>query len=134
MSGAAIRAGMAYFAIIFAVAFGLGTLRVVAIAPALGERGAVLLEVAVLLSIAWPVAAVLIRRAGLGRAVGPRLAMGAVALVLLALAEVALAWALFGRAPSEIWISWQTGAGAIGLAGQVAFGLIPVLLLLRPAA
>lgn len=49
----AALAGLAYFTLVFAAGFGLGTLRVLALAPILGEGGAVLLELPIILAIAW---------------------------------------------------------------------------------
>ena len=48
-----ITAGLVYAALVFAVGFALGALRVTLIAPRLGETRAVLLEAPVMLAVSW---------------------------------------------------------------------------------
>jgi len=74
----AIKAGLAYFAIVFTVAFLLGILRVFAVAPRLGETGAVLAEVPIILSASRLACGWLVRRLGASDR-GIRLAMGGTA-------------------------------------------------------
>ena len=54
-----------------------------------------------------------------------RLWMGIWAFGLLMVAEYVLATNLMGARPSSYFSHWATPAGAIGLAGQIAFALIP---------
>jgi hypothetical protein len=53
--------------------------------------------------------------------------MGGVALVLLLGAELGLSVLAFGRTIAEHLASYGSPAGALGLAGQVAFALFPLL-------
>jgi len=115
-----------YVATVFAAAFILGTLRVLVLAPRLGELAAVTLEVPVVLGLSWIVAGWVLRRWPLPRP-GQRLAMGALAFALLMLAETALGLSLFGRTMSEILAPMATLPGLVGLAGQIGFGLVPAL-------
>jgi hypothetical protein len=52
--------------------------------------------------------------------------MGGVAFALLMAAELAMSVLLFGRNPSDFVAGYRTMPGAIGLAAQVAFGLMPI--------
>lgn len=124
-SPGAVKAGAAYFAVVFCVGFALGILRVLVTAPRLGETGAVLLEAPVILTASWFVARGCIAAFAVPPARRPRLTMGAVALALTLIAELALSVLLFGRTPAEHLATYVHPAGYIGLAAQIAFALIP---------
>lgn len=128
---AALVAGAAYAAVAFAAGFVLGTLRVLVVAPRLGELGAVALEVPVMLAVSWLACARLERRFAVPRAAGARLAMGATGFVLLQAAEVALGGVAFGRGPAEQLDALAHAPGAIGLVAQLAFAAIPIVRLAR---
>ena len=124
---ASARAGLFYFAIIFACGFLLGTVRTLLLLPAFGPLVAVALELPVMLGLAWIVAGRLTRgRAALADAAA-RLSMGGIALALLMVAEFALAIAGVGQAPSAYAASLLTPHGLLGFAGQALFGLLPWL-------
>jgi hypothetical protein len=123
-----LHAALAYWAAIFALGFALGTVRTLWLAPALGELAAVALELPVMLGASAWAAHRLTRRHAIA-APGPALAMGALAFALLLAAELALALAL-GRSAGEWLASLGEPPGLLGLAGQVAFALMP--LALRP--
>jgi hypothetical protein len=117
---------LVYVAAVFAVAFALGTLRVLLVAPRLGELAAVALEVPVVLCLYWLVAGRVLRRWPLtGR--GQRLAMGALAFVCLMALELIVATGLFGRPLDGVLAAMATLPGLVGLAGQIGFGLVPAL-------
>ncbi len=125
--GAAARAGLAYFAAVFAAGFVLGTLRVMVVVPALGEVAAVLLELPVMLALSWVACRWLIARFRVAARPAERLAMGGVAFAVLMLAEAGLAILGFGQSLAG-YLSALTGLpGAIGLAGQVAFAAMPLV-------
>jgi hypothetical protein len=56
-----------------------------------------------------------------------RLAVGLVAFALLMAVETGLSVTLFDRSLAQQVSAYATLAGAIGLAGQLAFALIPLL-------
>ncbi|MEQ5788344.1 hypothetical protein J3454_10605 [Erythrobacter sp. NFXS35] len=118
------KAGLAYWGIIFALGFVLGTIRTLWLAPMIGLLPATALELPLMLAASWIAAGWLIRRFGIGTG-GEALAMGALAFALLMLAECALAVVLAGQSPAQ----WLAGFGEphalLGLAGQVVFALIP---------
>jgi phosphoglycerol transferase MdoB-like AlkP superfamily enzyme len=116
---------LAYFAPVFAFAFAFGALRVTLIAPEIGALAAVALEVPLILGFSWIVAGRTLRRWPLPR--GSAVLMGCLAFLVLMLAEFALAFALSGQTPSAYAATFLTGPGALGLAGQLGFALIPAL-------
>ncbi len=120
------RPALFYVGVVFGLAFCLGVLRVMWIAPWLGEVGAVLVEVPLVLAISWIAAGAALRRWPL-RPWGDRAAMGAMAFVALMALELALGGFGFGRTPADMLRSMSTPAGLIGLAGQIGFGLIPLV-------
>jgi len=124
---AAIRAGTFYFLILFAFGFVLGTLRTLVLVPALGPLAAVALELPVMLGLSWVVAGRLTRRRPALAGARARLVMGAIALAFLQVAEFALAVVGFGLAPAAYLSGLVSAHGALGLAGQLAFGLLPWL-------
>lgn len=119
-----VAAAVSYFAAVFAVAFVLGALRVTLLAPQTGPLLAVALEVPLVLALSWLVAGRVLRRWPL--ALSDRLAMGGLAFVLLMLAELSLALT-FGQTPAGFLSDFATPPGALGLAGQIGFGVIPAL-------
>jgi len=121
----AAKAGLAYFAVVFAAGFAMGTARELVIAPRLGSVGAVLVELPIMLVLSWFAAGRLVMAFAVASDGAARLAMGALAFVLLQGGEMALA-AAFGLAPVAYVAGLASLKGAIGLAGQVAFALIPL--------
>lgn len=124
---AALRAGMIYFAIVFAVGFVLGAIRVLAVIPQFGETAAVLIELPVMLALSWVACAWLVRRFAVPRRVPERLAMGGLAFVLLMAAEVGVSVFGFGRTLAEHVQAFQTASAQLGLAAQLVFAALPVV-------
>ncbi len=120
-------AGLAlvYWAPVFAFAFALGILRIVWIAPALGAVAATLVEVPLVVAASWLVARRLLTR-NPGMSPQQALAVGLLGFALLMVAELALALML-GWSINRWLAGMQVPAGAIGLLGQIGFGLIPWL-------
>jgi hypothetical protein len=123
----ALKAGVIYFAIIFAVAFALGAVRVLYVIPHIGETGAVMIELPVLLVLSWWVCGAVLKRYAVPQSMGHRALMGLMSFTLLMTAELAVAMFAFGRPPAELFDAFATPGGAIGLAGQIAFALIPLM-------
>lgn len=121
----ALVAGSYYFQIVFAIGFTLGTLRALLLAPRLGEVGALVIELPIILAASWIVAGRLVARFKVPAA--QRLVMGAFAFTLLILAEAVLSVFLFGRSFADHLAHFRTPAGALGLAGQVVFAALPAL-------
>lgn len=123
---AALRAGLAYGVALFAAGFVLGTLRVLVMAPALGPVAAVVLELPVMLAVAWWLAGALARRFAVPRGVD-RLAMGLAGFVVLMACEVGLGLWGFGLTPLEVLAGFRSNEGALGLAGQTLVIIMPLL-------
>jgi hypothetical protein len=119
-----VRAGSAYFALIFSLGFVLGTVRVLAVIPRIGEFAATLVEIPLILTASWFVSGWLIRRMQIAPDTRSRLLMGAAAFGLAMIAEPLLGLS-FGRSLSDQWSALLRPAGMAGLAGQALFGLMP---------
>lgn len=122
---AALAAGALYFLIMFAFGFALGTVRVVLLAPALGELLALLTELPVMLSLSWIASRRIVRNRPALSGTAPRLTMGIFALTLLICAEFVLADSAFGLRPGAYLMGYTTLVGLLGLTGQLAFALFP---------
>jgi hypothetical protein len=122
----ALRFGTVYFLIVFACAFVTGVVRTLFVTPALGPTLAVMAEVPLIIAVSWLVArwmvlrTVPMRRAALAMA-------GMIAFALLMAAEAALAKALTGQSPAQWAASLFVVPGLIGLAGQLVFALMPLI-------
>jgi hypothetical protein len=119
-----LRAAIAYWAVVFALGFVLGTVRVLWLAPLIGLLPATALELPVMLGASWLASGWLVRRFGIA-AQGEALAMGLAAFALLMTAECALAVTMMGQNPAQWLVDLRQPHALLGLAGQVIFGLIP---------
>lgn len=124
---AALKAGCAYFLVVFAIGFVLGTIRVLLVIPQLGDTSAVLLELPVMLALSWIACGWLVRRFAVPPEAGARLAMGALAFALLMVGELLVSEFGFGRTPVEHLESYRTAGAQLGLVGQLVFALFPYL-------
>ncbi len=122
-----LKAGFVYFAVVFAAGFVLGTVRVLLLTPMLGKTGAVLTELPVILVISWLVCRWLVAKGPVPATLPARLAMGIVAFALLMAAEAGLAIFVFGQDVTGYLRSYQTMHAMLGLAGQLAFALFPLV-------
>ncbi|MFM7444523.1 MAG: hypothetical protein ACKO2N_11525 [Tabrizicola sp.] len=102
----------------------LGALRVTLIAPQIGPVPAVALEIPLVLALSWTVSGRVLARWPMRGA--QRSLLCALAFTLLMLLELATALA-FGQTPATFLTDMATPAGALGLAGQVGFALIPLI-------
>jgi hypothetical protein len=122
---AILIAAILYFAIVFAFAFAMGVARTLAVTPWLGPTAAVLLEIPAVLAVSWIVARRLLRDRPFDA--GQCAAMGAIAFALLMVSEAALAGVLRG----QTLVAWAhdvaTPLGLIGLAGQIGFAAMPLV-------
>ena len=119
-------AGALYAIIVFLIGFILGTIRVLLVAPRLGETTAVILEAPMMLAASWFVCRWCVDRLDVRRTVPARLLMGLVAFLVLMSAEVDLGVVL-DRSIIDQLAMHKSASGAIGLAAQVIFAIFPVL-------
>ena len=125
----ALRAGCTYFAGAFAVGFLLGVLRTLVLVPRIGETVAVLIELPIILGVSWLICGHILRRAPLSS--GEAVVMGAAAFVLLMIAELSMSILLANRTFTAHLALDSDVAHLLGLAGQIAFALFPVLQAMR---
>ncbi len=118
-----VKAAFAYTLPVFAVAFGLGALRVTLVGPMLGALPAVALEVPLVLAVSWVVAGRVLMHWPLR---GQRPALALLSFAILMGLELATALA-FGQTPAQFLTAMTTPAGVLGLAGQIGFALIPLV-------
>jgi hypothetical protein len=118
--------GADHFAIVFAFAFGVGALRVTFAAPAMGAIWSTLLELPVMLAASWWVCAWMSRVCHISQRI-EAIVMSLVAFTLLMGAELAGSVLLLDRTIYEHVGTYATAAGLLGMAGQVAFGLFPIV-------
>lgn len=117
------RAALAYWGIVFALGFVLGTVRVLWLAPLVGLLPATALELPVMLAASWIAAGWVTRRFGIAGA-GEALATGGLAFALLLAAECALG-AATGQTPAQWLAGLRQPHALLGLAGQAVFAVLP---------
>jgi len=130
-----ILPGIAYFALVFAMGFLLGTVRTLFVqdAPGAGRLIGVVIELPVMLGASWFLCRYVIRRFAVASTVAARAVMGGIAFALLLIAELMVGALLLGRTPGEHFALYREASYALGLAAQSAFALMP-LVQLRPGA
>lgn len=117
--------GTVYPVAVFAAGFVLGVVRTLVLVPLLGAVAAVLVELPVILTIAWLACARILRRWPLSPSAAA--GTGAMAFSLLMLAEASLSNLLAGRSLSEHLALYAQLPHQLGLAGQSAFAVFPWL-------
>ncbi|MFM9939444.1 MAG: hypothetical protein ACKVP7_08105 [Hyphomicrobiaceae bacterium] len=122
--GRTVAAGAAYFALVFAIGFVFGTIRVLLMAPRLGEH-AVSIELPIMLMLSWFSCLGLVDRFTVPPNALARLSMGAVAFALLMFGELAVSIFGFGRTLSQHAANYFRPLPALGLAAQVLFAIFP---------
>jgi hypothetical protein len=118
-------AAASYFALIFTLGVFLGTARTLWLAPRVGELAAVSCELPLMLAASWWAAGECVRHFRVEE-VPSRVAMCMIAFWLLQAAELALSVMIGGLTPAQHVAAFATPAGALGLAGQAAFGVLPM--------
>ena len=122
---AALKAGLAYFTVVFLTGFVLGTLRVLLIAPLMGDTAAVLLETPIILAASWFAARWCIAALSVPNDGASRVLMGGIAFLLLILGEVGVSIFVFARSWEDTLTTLLSPPGIIGLCAQIVFALLP---------
>src|SRR5437660_1639436 len=123
----ALKAGVIYFLLVFAVGWVLGPIRELWAVPHFGRMAAMLSE-AVIMLIAMIVAARwVIRRFNVPQTLGATLPIGLIAIGLLFPAEIAGVLWVRGLSLQEYFASFVTGPGVISLLMFLLFAAMPTL-------
>ena len=120
---AVITAGLVYFLLIFSLAFVMGVVRALVVAPRLGETTGVFLEIPILLIVSWLVARRLVRNRSFS--VAQLISVGAIALVMTMISEAMLANLIRSQSTVQWATELLTPLGLVGLAGQLGFAITP---------
>ncbi|QLQ24686.1 MAG: hypothetical protein HZT41_07315 [Dechloromonas sp.] len=127
MTAPAIKAGLAYFALVFGAGFVLGALRVSLLVPRFGERISELAEMPLMFAVVVFAARFVMRRFAVPLSIPARLGAGLLALALLLAAELLLAVVLQERSLADYIASRDPVSGSVYLAMLALFALMPVL-------
>jgi hypothetical protein len=128
-----LKSGLLYFALVFAIGFMLGPVRIFWIAPRVGARTAELLEAPVMLLVSVVVARWIVRRLGVSSKLSSRLRMAALALGLMLLAEFTLVLSLRGVSIRQYLAERDPVAGVVYYVTLGVFALMPLLVARRSA-
>jgi hypothetical protein len=131
MTGA-LKAGFVYFVLAFAAGFLLGTIRTLVVTPVLGELTAVLIELPLMLATSWIACQWVLRHMGVPLPMSSRGIMGLSAFLWLMVAEALLSVILLNRSLAEHFALYGSLPVMLGLAGQLAFAVFPVVQARKP--
>lgn len=126
--------GVVYFAVVFGAGFVLGPIRVLWLVPLVGVRAAELIEAPLMLVVIVLAARQVVRRCRVPADARSRALVGLVALLLLVLAELGLAFAMLGLSPVAYVASRDVVAGPVHAASLLFFAVAPWLVVRQPAA
>jgi hypothetical protein len=123
--------GLFYFGAVFVLGLILGTLRTLYIVPQFGQSLAVAIELPFILIFAWFACQWLMIKCVVERW-QDRVTMAGVAFVLLLVAEWVTRFVfnrfILGDGTLPPVVATQSFADGLGIAGQVAFGLLPLIM------
>jgi len=126
-----LKAGVAYFAIVFGAGFVLGPIRILWLAPRFGTRLAELMETPIMFVVILVAARWIVRRLALPSRASSRLGMGFIALGLMLIAEFTLVLWLRGLSIREYLASRDPVSGTVYYAMLGVFAIMPLLLTRR---
>lgn len=121
-----IKAGLAYFGLVFGAGFMLGSVRVPLLVPRVGVRVAELIETPIMFIVVLLAARFVVRRFALAPQAMSRLVVGLIALALLLGAELTLI-AVQGLTLSGYIRSRDPVAGAVYVAMLILFAAMPLI-------
>ena len=128
----ALKAGAVYFGLVFVAGFVLGTIRTLVISPALGEVSAVLVELPFMLVVSWIACCWIVNLLLVQKNPIARITMGISALLMLLVAEAMLSIGFAGLSLQEHFALYLKLAAQLGLLGQFAFAVFPLIQLKFP--
>jgi hypothetical protein len=122
-----LRAGVLYFALVFAAGFVFGTVRVLWVVPRVGTMAAELIETPFMLVVVILAARWTIRRMRVPAVLSIRLGVGLLALALLSSVELTFVLWLRGLSISEYVASRDPVSGTVYAVMLGVFAIMPLL-------
>jgi len=122
-----VKAGVLYFALVFAVGFVLGTIRTRWIVPRFGTRMAELMEMPIMLAVTIVAARWTVVRLSVPMMWSARLEMGCMALVLMLIAEFGFVLWIRGLSIKEYFATRDPVSGAAYYLLLLVFAIMPRL-------
>jgi hypothetical protein len=122
-----VRPAALYFLSVFGVGFALGATRALWVVPRTGERAAELVEAPIMIVVTILAARWVMRRRASGATPGQRLGIGAVALALLSVTEVAGVLWLRGMSLGDYVTRRDPVSGTVYFLSLALFGLMPLI-------
>jgi hypothetical protein len=122
-----LKAGLLYFAFVFATGFLLGFIRVLWAVHLFGARIAELLEAPIMLGVIIVSARWVARRLGVPSRLSSRLGMGLAGLALLLIAEFAFVLWLRGLSLTEYFEGRDPVSGTVYYVMLIVFAMMPLL-------
>lgn len=122
-----LKAGVIYFALVFAAGFAFGTARTLWVVPRLGERRAELSEMPLMLVVTILAARWTVRRFDLPATFSTRIGVGLIALALLLVAEFSVVFWLRGLTLDQYIASRDPVSGTAYLVMLAVFAMMPLL-------
>jgi hypothetical protein len=123
----ALKAGVLYFALVFAAGFVLGTIRTLWAAPRVDVRTAELIGAPIMLGVFILAARWVVRRIGVPP-LWPRLAMGSIALGLMLVAELTVVLWIRGLTIRRYVESRDPVSGAAYFIALGAYAVVPIFI------
>lgn len=123
----AFLAGLAYFAVVFAAGFALGTVRVLWLAPRAGDRIAEFAETPLMIAVSWFAARWVVGRMPLPLRTAERAVVGGVALATLLALEFGVVRSLRGLTLDEAFGARDPVAFAVYLGALAVFAVLPLI-------
>lgn len=124
-------AAVVYFLMVFGTGFILGPMRILLLAPRVGDRWAELAEMPVMLTACYLSARWVCRRFTMPARASPRAIMGLLAMALLLTAEFGLVLPLRGMTVAEYLATRDPVSGTAYYVAVAAFGALPWWLMRR---
>jgi len=122
-----LKIASVYFLLVFAAGFALGAVRIMWLVPRVGVRTAELLETPLMILVTWMAARWIVRHFSVPHTAWLRFRIGAVALLLLVLAELAVGFGLRHLSLSEMVLERDPVSGPVYLFSLLLYGLMPAL-------
>lgn len=122
-----VKAGVLYFAVVFAAGLVLGPIRILWVVPRLGTRTAELMEAPIMVVVSILSARRVVRRLAVPHTTGSRVGMGCLALVLMLGAEFTLVLALRGLTLRQYLSSRDPVSGTVYYVALGVFAFMPLI-------